>query len=151
MELWTLVALGVVIAFQLMYISSGLRFLASRLKEPAEPQRSNLPKEIAEALVWELDVNSKLAVNIANEIKLSSLAEDIAYNTQYNGLPEKIAASIAFELTDFDGMQDKIISALEQNLGYQYETGAFGRAANLKGHLTSIESSLASIEHSLGR
>lgn len=151
MELWILVALGVVIAFQLMYISSGLRFLASRLKEPAEPQRSNLPKEIAEALVWELDVNSKLAVNIANEIKLSSLAEDIAHNTQYNGLPEKIAASIASELTDFDGMQDKIISALEQNLGYQYETGAFGRAANLKGHLTSIESSLASIEHSLGR
>jgi len=151
MELWILVALGVVIAFQLMYISSGLRFLASRLKEPAEPQRSNLPKEIAEALVWELDANSKLAVNIANEIKLSSLAEDIAYNTQYNGLPEKIAASIAFELTDFDGMQDKIISALEQNLGYQYETGAFGRAANLKGHLTSIESSLASIERSLGR
>ena len=96
-------------------------------------------------------MNSELAVNIANEIKLPSLAEDIAHNTQYNCLLEKIAASIAFELTDLDGMQDKIISALEQNLGYQYETGAFGRAANLKGHLTSIESSLASIEHSLGR
>jgi hypothetical protein len=151
MELWILVALGAGIAVQLSNISSELKFLSNKLNESKPPETSNLPKEIAEAIVWELDVNSKLAENIANEIKRSSLAEDIAHNTQYNGLPEKIAASIAFELTDFDGMQDKIISALEQNLGYQYETGAFGRAANLKGHLTSIESSLASIENSLGR
>ncbi|MDB2646772.1 hypothetical protein N9Y97_07850 [Pseudomonadales bacterium] len=78
MELWILVALGAGIAVQLSNISSELKFLSNKLNEPKSPETSNLPKEIAEALVWELNVNSKLAKNIANEIKWSSLGEDIA-------------------------------------------------------------------------
>ena len=150
MELWILVALGAGIAVQLGNISSELKFLSNKLNEPKPHETSNLPKEIAEALVWELNVNSTLAKDIAFEVKVSDLDDSIASAIQHSQLDDNIARSIVSELSISGGIHSMIRSAVNEALGYVH-AGSSGRAANVNDHLTSIESSLASIEHSLER
>ena len=150
MELWILVALGAGIAVQLRNISSELKFLSNKLNEPKPPETSNLPKEIAEALVWELNVNSTLAKDIAFEVKVSDLDDSIASAIQHSQLDDNIARSIVSELSISGGIHSMIRSAVNEALGYEH-AGSSGRAANVNDQLTSIENSLSSIEYSGGR
>ena len=150
MEQWLLIAIGLLLFMVIVTLRDINQSLANLSQQGATGTvntvntLSDLPKEIAKAIIWEVKYDSTFTEDIARDIGYvlpEKIATKIAYELiTERELPEKIAKAIHSELRYDMELHEKIGKSVRSELGYLGDLNAnSSRPSNLREHLEQFE------------